>query len=78
MVHHVDMNYGNSRGDVVGDRSLLRFQNISSEFAFRFPTSAPQKVHLVDQSAFCKLECFDSFCISFPKLCVNIVKTNDA
>ena len=70
MVHHVDINYGNTRRDAVVDRSLLRFQNISSEFAFRFPTSAPQKVHLADQSAFCKVESFDSFCISFPKLCV--------
>ena len=70
MVHHVDINYGNTRGDAVVDRSLLRFQNISLEFAFRFPTSAPQNVHLADQSTFCKLESFDSFCISFPKLCV--------
>lgn len=30
MVHHVDMNYGNTRGDAVVDRSLLRFQNFSS------------------------------------------------
>ena len=71
MVHHVDVNYGNTQGDAVVDRSLLHFQNISSEFAFRFPTSAPQKVYLADQSAFCKFESFDSFRISFPKLCVN-------
>ena len=39
---------------------------------FVFPLAPPpQKVHLADQSASCKLESFDSFCISFPKLCVN-------